>query len=224
MIQVAIIDDKPELLKTFSEALSFFEEVKVIFTARHGKEAIDKVNTASQKPDVILMDIEMDVMDGIAATTTIKKEHPNIKIIMLTVLDNEDKIFEAIVAGASGYLLKDERPTKILQAIEDAHEGRMPMSPLVASKTLFLLKKGAENSKLKRTEDFNLTPREIEILEHIAQGKTYRQIAEKIFVSPKTVRNHIQNIYKKLQVNSKTEAINIATQNKWFNKLSSIFF
>lgn len=141
MIHVAIVDDKPELLKTFSEALSFFDEVKVLFTARHGKEAIDKVNAATLKPDVILMDIEMDVMDGIMATTIIKQEHPSLKIIMLTVLDNEAKIFEAIVAGASGYLLKDERPTKLLQAIEDAHEGRMPMSPLVASKALLLLKR-----------------------------------------------------------------------------------
>lgn len=216
MIKIAIVEDKPQLLRTLKEALSMFEEVEVLFTARHGKEAIDKLVTLPTKPEVILMDIEMDVMDGIATTRQAKQYFPKVHIIMLTVFDQEDKIFDAILAGASGYMLKGEKPSRIVQAIEDAKEGRLPMSPLVARKTLALLKNQPKQPDLLALNDFELTAREVEILEFVAKGKTHTYIAEQLFISPKTVRNHIHNIYKKLQVNSKGEAINLALKNKWF--------
>lgn len=137
---------------------------------------------------------------------------------MLTVVDREDQIFDAIKAGASGYLLKDEKPTKILQAIEDTMEGRSPMSPIVARKALALLRNQGNEPKLEKLlkpDYFDLSNREIEILEKISEGKNYNQIAELLFISPKTARKHIENIYQKLHVHSKLEAVQLAQKNRW---------
>lgn len=216
MIQIAITDDKPQILRALSSALSFFPDIEILFTARHGQDAIDKISASGKKPQVMLMDIEMDAMDGITATGRIKQQWPEIQILMLTVLDTEDKIFQAVMAGASGYLLKEEQPERLLQSIRDAHEGRLAMSPLIAAKALSLLRQGPKQENYLKVSDFQLSEREVEILELVAQGKNYKQIAEKLFISPKTVRNHTHNIHQKLQVNSKTEAVNIALRNKWF--------
>ena len=174
-IKVAYIDDKPQLLRSMTEALSLFDEIELIFTAQNGKVALDKLAGKLPFPDVILMDIEMDEMDGIEATREIKEILPEVKIIMLTVFDDDDKIFEAILAGASGYLMKDEKPTKVLAAIEDAMEGRMPMSPIVALKTLELIKRTREMETQHETpQDFGLTAREIQILEELEFINTQR--------------------------------------------------
>ena len=218
-IKVAYVDDKPRLLQVMSEALAMFDEVEMVFTARNGQEALDKLAGKAPFPDVILMDIEMDGIDGITATREIREILPEIKIIMLTVFDDSEKIFEAILAGASGYLMKDEKPSKVVAAIEDAMEGRAPMSPVIAMKTLDLLRSQRQAEINRDTpQDFGLTSREIQILEEISLGLTYQKIAEKLFISPKTVRNHIENIYKKLHVHSKVEAVQLAMKNKWFEE------
>lgn len=216
MIKIAIIDDKPQIIRNLKEAFNLFDEVTVLFTARNGEEAIEKVVTYPEKPEVIVMDIEMPKKNGIEATQEIKKLFPNIAILMLTVFDDEDQVFDAILAGASGYMLKDEKPHKIINAIEDVSEGRMPMSPLVAMKALKYMRKKSQVAPTKSLETFELTKREIEILEYLSDGNNYQYIAEKLFISPRTVRNHIANIYKKLQVNSKGEVIKMAMKNKWF--------
>ena len=162
------------------------------------------------------MDIEMRKMNGIEATRQIKAMFPNVKIIILSVFEQDDKIFDAIKAGADGYLLKDERPQKIIEAIKNAIEGRMAMSPLVAMKTLDFLRKTPESKQLKTPQDYKLTPRETEILEHLSKGKSYKKIAAELFIAPHTVRSHIENIYKKLEVRSKVAASNVALKNKWF--------
>lgn len=216
MIKIAIIDDKPQIIRNLKEAFELFDEVEVIFTARNGEEAVQKVTTLPTKPEVIVMDIEMPKMDGIQATKEIKTLFPNISILMLTVFDDEDRIFDAILAGASGYMLKDEKPHKIINAIEDVREGRMPMSPLVATKALMYMRQKPQEKETTKLETFELTNREIEILEHLSEGKNYQFIAEQLFISPRTVRNHISNIYRKLQVGSKGEVISMAMKNKWF--------
>ena len=166
----------------------------------------------------------MPEMDGIEATRIIKTKFPDIKIIMVTVFDRDDKIFEAIKAGASGYLMKDEKPSRIVAAIEEAIEGGAPMSPTIALKTLQMLRQQVvvgetfvQNiESVSSPEVFNLSKREFEILEKIAEGITYQQIGDKLFISAKTVRKHIEHIYEKLQVHTRFDAVKIGQQNHWF--------
>ncbi|OFY67294.1 MAG: DNA-binding response regulator [Bacteroidetes bacterium RIFCSPLOWO2_02_FULL_36_8] len=208
-IKVAIAEDNLNLARSVRENISSFESAEVLFIAENGKELLQKITTCV--PDIILMDINMPEMDGIEATKAVKHHFPDVKIIMLTIFDEEEKIFQSILAGATGYLLKDDKPSKIISALEEAMNGGAPMSPVIASKALQMIRG-------KRTEtpgnNFNLTKRELEILELIAVGNNYQKIAGTLFISPRTVRKHIENIYTKLQVHNKVEAIQIATKNK----------
>ncbi|WP_306643430.1 response regulator [Sanyastnella coralliicola] len=205
-IQVAVAEDNPNLIRSVLEKLQLFDQVEVMWVASNGVEVIQKVT--NQQPDVILMDINMPEMNGVEATRKVKDQFPKVKVIMLTVFDETDKIFNSILAGASGYLLKDEKPGKLIQAIEEAMEGGAPMSPVIAAKSLQLIRSGKQEPV--ESVDFGLTNREMEILEEISKGKNYQQIADKLFISPKTVRKHIENIYRKLQVHNKVEAIQLA--------------
>ena len=131
---------------------------------------------------------------------------------MLTVFDDEDRIFKAIQAGAKGYLLKDESPEKIHESIKMIMEGGAPMSPTIAAKSLALLRNVKHNPAVSESENFDLSKREIEVLEELSNGLDYNRIAEKLFISPSTVRKHIENIYKKLQVNNKVTAVQKASK------------
>jgi DNA-binding NarL/FixJ family response regulator len=217
IISIGLVDDNPTLLRNISQNLSIFDEIRIDFKAINGEDALQKLN--SHSPDVILMDIEMPIMNGIEATREIKIRNPNQKIMMLTVLDREDKIFDAIKAGASGYLLKDEKPSRILACIEELLDGGAPMSPVIAMKTLEMLRNQMVSEQKIETvqspESFNLSKREVEILEKIANGLNYNQIAEQLFISAKTTRKHIENIYQKLHVHSKLEAVQVAQKNRW---------
>ncbi|CAN5435881.1 response regulator transcription factor [soil metagenome] len=212
--KIAIAEDNPSLAKSVKENIESFDNVELLFIAPNGKELLQKI--PGDKPDLILMDINMPVMDGIEATQKVKHHFPEIKIIMLTVFDEEDKIFQSIIAGASGYLLKDEKPAKIMEAILDVMDGGAPMSPSIAAKALQMIR-GQKTEIVPEKNDFNLSKREIEIMELIAKGDNYMKIAEKLFISPNTVRKHIENIYSKLQVHNKVEAIQVATKNKLFS-------
>jgi DNA-binding NarL/FixJ family response regulator len=212
-IKIAIAEDNPALAKSVKENIASFDHVELLFIAPNGKELLQKI--PGNIPDVILMDINMPVMNGIEATQKVKHHFPGIKIIMLTVFDEEEKIFESIIAGASGYLLKDEKPAKIMEAVQDAMEGGAPMSSAIATKALQMIR-GQKAEIVPEKNDFNLSKREIEIMELISKGDNYSQIAEKLFISPNTVRKHIENIYSKLHVHNKVEAIQVATRNKLF--------
>jgi DNA-binding NarL/FixJ family response regulator len=156
------------------------------------------------------MDINMPEMNGIEATAFITNRWPNIKIIMSTVFDDEQNLFNAIMAGASGYLLKDEPPQKIHRSIYEALEGGAPMSPLIAKKALSMIKTGVPEESKKEIIDYGLTDREIEVLEHLSKGLSYEQIADNLFISYGTVRKHVENTYRKLKVNNRIEAIDKA--------------
>ncbi|MCB0270676.1 MAG: response regulator transcription factor, partial [Calditrichaeota bacterium] len=149
-------------------------------------------------------------MDGIEATAEIVAQYPHIKIIMLTVFDDEQRIFNAIQAGAMGYLLKDEPPQKLHESIKMIMDGGAPMSPTIAAKSLKLLRNPIRAESETTGENFNLGKREVEVLEQLSQGLDYQKIAENLFISPATVRKHIENIYRKLQVNNKMRAVNKA--------------
>lgn len=213
-MKIALAEDNDYLAKSLIEKFSIFKEkFEIIYRAKNGKEIVDYVLT-NPKPDVILMDIEMPELDGIKATELINSAFPELKIIILTVFDDDEKLFNAIIAGAAGYLLKDEPIGKIADGIEMVLNGGAPMSATIASKTLGLLKNSTQSSNNSEVNNFNLSKREIEILELIKLGYDYNKTAEKLFISPFTVRKHIENIYRKLQVNNKIQAVQKALQNK----------
>lgn len=206
-LRVSIAEDNHFLAKAIREKLSFFEDISVKFTAKNGAELIGKL-AEDHRVDVILMDIQMPEMDGIKATELIKNQHPQIKIIMLTVYDDDEYIFKSIKAGANGYLLKEIEAQKLYNSIQEVINDGAPMTPSIALKTLNLLRNPSfETESQKEIEEVKLSKRETEILIQLSKGLNYNAIAENLVISPSTVRKHIENIYKKLQVHNKMEAV-----------------
>ena len=214
MIKVAIAEDNRSYSKALQDVILSLAGMELAITATNGKDIFQKIVKAETAPDLVLMDIEMPVTDGIAATSRIKRLFPNIRIVMISVFDDRERVFDAILAGASGYLLKGEKPEVIERAIHDALEDRLPMSPVIAGLTLELVKSRQQGSD-KLIEENDLTARETEVLKELTEAKSYKQIADKLSISVKTVGNHVQNIYAKLQVSSKAEAVKMAYRNKW---------
>lgn len=212
MIKIAIADDNSFLIKAAQEKLSFFDEFAMKFSAADGKELLQKLET-NHNIDLILMDIEMPEMNGIAATEIVKNRYPHIKIIMLTVFDNDENIFNAIKAGADGYLLKEINPKDLRQGILETLNGGAAMNPSIAFKALKLLREPQEFENKECQEEIRLSGREIEVLEQLSKGLNYNNIASNLFLSPSTVRKHIENIYSKLRVHNKLEAIQKAKTN-----------
>ncbi len=204
--KIAITEDNFFLAKAVQEKLSLYEEFKIKFFADNGKDLIQKLEKDANV-DLILMDIEMPLMNGIFATEFVKNRYPQIKILILTVFDNDENIFNAIKAGADGYLLKETSPQELQRSIVEVLEGGAAMSPSIAFKTLKLLRNPQEFENKKCEEEIKLSPREIEVLQQLSRGLNYNIIAQNLFLSPSTIRKHIENIYTKLQVHNKLEAI-----------------
>lgn len=214
MTYIAIVDDKKSIRSALQERFNASENYHVIFTAENGVDFLEKMMEARKSitPDVVLMDIDMPVMNGIEAVAKGKERYPDSKFLMLTIFDEDEKIFHAIVSGADGYLLKDEPVEKIKEAIVNLlNDGGVPMSPSIARRALHLLM----NAKVdlphapKINPDYHLTEREKEVLSFLVEGWEYKEIGLKMNISPNTIRNHISNIYKKLHVTSKTQAIRV---------------
>jgi DNA-binding NarL/FixJ family response regulator len=213
-ISLAIAEDNPLALKSILKKLEGFGGAELSFVAINGAELLTKY--AENPTDVVLMDIEMPIMDGIKATAELMAKYKEVKILMLTTFDDDEKIFNAILAGALGYLLKNEDDFTIQKAIRDVYEGKAAMSASIALKALNYIKKTSLNlSSCTAPEDI-LSKREIEILVELKNGLGYKQIAGILFISEGTVRKHIENIYRKLQVNNKVSAVNVGIENKWF--------
>ena len=210
-VRIVIVDDNVFLQKAIAEKLSFFDDLVLKFTANNGHDLLSKLEK-NKNIDLILMDIEMPECNGIEATKLIKSRYPQFKIIMLTVFDNDENIFNAIKAGADGYLLKEVNPKQLHQGIIETLNGGAAMNPSIALKTLKLLR-NPYCSESNNQEEIKLTNREIEVLEQLSKGLSYNVIADNLFLSSGTVRKHIENIYTKLQVHNKLEAIQKAKNN-----------
>ncbi len=206
MLKIAIVDDNTFLIHAIKEKLSFFDDVSVRHTSLNGSELLTKLQE-NHNLDIILMDIEMPVLNGIETTQIVKQKYPHIKIIMLTAFDNDEHIFNAIKAGADGYLLKEINPQDLHEGIKETLNGGAAMNPSIAMKTLKLLRNPIDIQNPRDQEEISLSTREVEVLEQLSKGLSYTIIADHLFLSPSTVRKHIENIYKKLQVHSKIEAV-----------------
>lgn len=220
MIRVAIVDDNQINRITIKEKLAPYQDVKLIFEAINGEDYFDKLNLIpkEQYPHVVLMDLEMPILDGIVTIATASVKFPEIKYIVLTIYEDDDKIFEAIKAGASGYLLKEDKAVNIVEAITNVVEyNGIPMSPAIARRAMELLREAPKpiSSITESTVENQLSDREMEILKEVVKGYNHHEIAEKLFISPNTVRTHVNNIYKKLHLNSRSQVMNLAYKNKW---------
>ena len=209
-IKIAIADDNTFLIQVIKEKLSFFEDLDVKFSVLNGQELLTELSL-NNNIDLILMDIEMPVINGIQATEKVKQKYPHIKIIMLTVFDNDEHIFKAIKVGADGYLLKEINPKDLYEGIKVTLNGGAAMNPSIALKTLKLFRNPVNFES--KNEDIKLTEREVQVLEQLSKGLTYNVIASNLFLSSGTIRKHIENIYRKLQVHNKIEAVHKAKHN-----------
>nr|MCU0405323.1 response regulator transcription factor [Chitinophagaceae bacterium] len=201
--------------------LNRFGDLEVILTAQNGKDFLEqlKANSQGAQPDIVLMDIDMPVMDGITSVRETKLRYPQIQVLMLTIFDEDEKIFQAITAGADGYLLKDEPVEKIREAIINLLEMKgAPMSPGIARRVLKLLGRppltATTQEEPKSDTDTALSEREQSILQLLVDGLGYKEIANQLGISPNTVRNHISKIYKKLHVNTRAQAQSVMHSQK----------
>jgi DNA-binding NarL/FixJ family response regulator len=201
MIRVAIVEDNPTLRTSLESLFNRTDGMRCVTTMSNLLNVISQIGAA--KPDIILMDIGLPNISGIEGVRTVKTHFPAINVLMFTVFDDDEKIFDAIRAGASGYLLKKTPPAEIVQAIFDLYHGGAPMTASIARRVL----QSFQSASSSHLEDYRLTAREDEILYSLVDGLSYKKIADKYCVSISTIRTHICNIYGKLHVNSKAEAV-----------------
>lgn len=204
-IRVCIFEDNTQLRESLFNLVDASEGFVCVGAFANCEEIIEKVT--SVKPDVILMDIELPGINGIDAVRLIKEKFPESKILMETIFEDDDKVFQSICNGAEGYILKSTPPDEILDAIKELYGGGAPMTPAIALKVMRMFK---QNLSTNKDESFNLSSREKEILKCLVEGMSYKLIASHCFISTDTVHGHIKNIYKKLQVHSKGEAVSKA--------------
>lgn len=195
-IKVAIVEDDPEIRMNLSLIINGADDL----ICEHNYESAELFLKAVSEvaPDVVLMDIQLPKMNGIEAVRELKSRHRHVEVLMLTVHQNDKLVFDSLCAGASGYLVKNTPPSKIVDAIQEAMRGGAPMSSQVARMVV---------GSFRQKQDNLLTQRERDVLEQLCEGKSYRSIGDTLFISQDTVRSHIKSIYKKLEVNSKSEAV-----------------
>ena len=209
MIKVAIFEDNRSLREGLAAMIGGTTGFHCVGAFPNCNNLLKNISQAH--PDVVLMDIEMPGINGIEAVGMIKEEYPDMKVLMETIFDDDEKIFSSICAGAEGYILKHTSPAEIMEAIKEIHEGGSPMTPSIANRVLKMVKQRPETGS---KESFDLTDREREILMCLVKGMSYKMVADACFISIETVNVHIKNIYRKLQVHSKSEAVAKAIKGK----------
>jgi DNA-binding NarL/FixJ family response regulator len=202
-VKITIVEDNEVVKDGFELLINGMSEHNVVSTYTNCEDAIEKIK--EDDPDIILMDLELPGMHGIEGIKHIKKIIPKVNIIVITVHENSQLVFESLVAGATGYITKSSNYNKVLEAIDETMKGGAPMSTNIARLVV---------ESFQRNTNSPLSPRETEVLELLSKGKSYSVIANELFIHKETVKSHIKNIYYKLQVNSKADAIEKALKNK----------
>lgn len=203
MIRVTVFDDNPKQRSALRLLVDSTDGMQCVETFEDARDAANRIETT--QPDVVLMDIDMPHVNGIEGVAMIRGRFPKLRIIMQTVFEDEDKIFDALCAGADGYILKRASPDELIAGIMDVVKGGAPMSPSVARKVLLLA-----SGKERRSTDLGLTAREREVLGLLVQGHSYKMISDRCNISAGTVNTHVRSIYDKLQVHSAAGAVSLA--------------
>ncbi|MBX9450189.1 MAG: response regulator transcription factor [Taibaiella sp.] len=202
--RIAIIEDNTNIREGFAAVIQATGRYEVVQQYGNCEDAIR--NLERDRPDLVLMDIDLPGMSGIEGTSRIRKLCPECVVLIITVLEDSEKVFQSLCAGAGGYIVKNSNVSELIRGIDEALAGGAPMSLHIASMVV---------RSFKLASDSPLTERETQVLQGIARGKTYTKIAAELFINKETVRSHIRNIYQKLAVNSKSEALRIAGNNRW---------
>ena len=200
-IKVAIVEDNEKIRAGLAVLVDGSPLFSCVATYANAEDALEHL--PRKKPDVVLMDIGLPKMSGIECVEKLRERAPDIQVMMLTVYEDDDRIFKSLIAGASGYILKNTMPAELFEAIKDVHNGGSPMSNLIARRVVRTFQQMGKSSK----ELENLSGRETEILSYVAKGYQDKEVAQKLFLSVETVRKHLRNIYQKLHVRSRTEAV-----------------
>jgi len=204
-ISVAIVEDNNDIRNALEQIIEMAPGYKLAGSCVNGEEAV--IHIPLLKPQVVLMDINLGGISGIEVVKILKEEQPDILFMMCTVYEDDEQIFEALNAGASGYILKKTSPDKMLDAIKELYEGGAPMSSQIARKVVATFQNKTASAVSVDSLDV-LSKREKEILESLAKGLLYKEIADLLFISPQTVRKHVYHIYEKLHVGNRIEAVN----------------
>lgn len=207
MNKITIIEDNEKIREGFVEVVRSSGRYEVVSQYSNCEDAISHLQ--HDRPDVILMDIGLPGINGIEGTSRIRKRLPGCIVLIITVMEDSEKVFQSLCAGAGGYIVKNSNIEDIVRSIDEALAGGAPMSLQIARMVV---------QSFKLSNDSPLSDRETEVLQGIAQGKSYTKVANELYISKDTVRSHIKNIYQKLAVNSKAEALKIAGNKKWINK------
>ncbi|HST19941.1 MAG TPA: response regulator transcription factor [Blastocatellia bacterium] len=208
VIKVAIIEDQRNIRDCLSFLVSGTEGFSCTGSYRTMEEALDKIPRAM--PDIVLSDIGLPGMDGIKGVRILKERYPDLVILMLSVYNDDERIFDAICAGATGYLLKKTQPARLIESIKEAVQGGAPMSPEVARRVMEIFREFHPSERV----DYNLTPHETRLLKLFVQGHNYKTAAAELGLSVNTISFHVRNIYDKLQVHSRSEAVAKALRNR----------
>lgn len=211
-IKVLLVDDHTVVLKGLAFFLSTQEDLELVGEANNGKEALVKVGETT--PDVILMDLYMPEMDGVEATAYIKKEYPNVKVIVLTSFSDQAHVLPALRAGASGYILKDVEPDQLVEAIRSAYKGNIQLHPDIANALLSQTLPVEEKEEEPSIQVDVLTARENEVLQLLAKGMSNKEVASVLVITEKTVKAHVSSILSKLNLSDRTQAALYAVE-KW---------
>ncbi|MCL5036404.1 MAG: response regulator transcription factor [Chloroflexi bacterium] len=209
---IIIVEDHRLVREGFANMLRQRDDIEVLGEAGKAEDALEMIR--KHKPDVVLMDIKLPGINGIEATKQIKKEFPDVEVIMLSMYDEDQYVLESVKAGATGYVLKDISQEELFNAIDVVHKGGSLIQPYLARKVLASIARGEHTEESKSTLR-QLSDREIEVLQSVAEGLTNKEIADKLFISEKTVKAHLRSIFRKLEVGDRAHAVAYAMRRGW---------